>query len=107
MRFLTVLLVALVLPTLASAQAASPWLITGTGGKWLKPVSNAYGLMVPGLATSSTGCLSVASSCWISPSGSSCGGGGGSGTVTSVGLTAPTGFSVSNSPITDSGDIAL
>lgn len=31
----------------------------------------------------------------------------GSGTVTSVGLTVPTGFSVSNSPVTTSGDIAL
>lgn len=31
----------------------------------------------------------------------------GSGTVTSVGLTAPTGFSVSNSPITSSGNIGL
>jgi len=31
----------------------------------------------------------------------------GLGTVTSIGLTAPTGFSVSNSPITSSGDIAL
>lgn len=34
-------------------------------------------------------------------------GGGGGGSVTSVGLTVPTGFSVSNSPITSSGDIAL
>lgn len=34
-------------------------------------------------------------------------GGGGGGSVTSVGLTAPTGFSVSNSPITSSGNIAL
>lgn len=32
---------------------------------------------------------------------------GGGGSVTSVGLTVPTGFSVSNSPITTSGDIAL
>lgn len=33
--------------------------------------------------------------------------GGGGGSVISVGLTVPTGFSVSNSPITSSGDIAL
>lgn len=35
------------------------------------------------------------------------GGGGGSGTVTSVGFTAPTGFSASGSPITTSGTIDL
>lgn len=35
------------------------------------------------------------------------GGGGGSGTVTSVGLSVPTGFSVSGSPVTTSGTLAL
>jgi hypothetical protein len=35
------------------------------------------------------------------------GGGGGHGTVTSVGLSVPTGFAVANSPITDSGTLAL
>lgn len=35
------------------------------------------------------------------------GGGGGSGTVTSVGLTMPSAFNVSNSPITTNGDIAV
>lgn len=35
------------------------------------------------------------------------GGGGGSGTVTSVALSAPTGFSVSGSPVTTSGTLAL
>lgn len=34
-------------------------------------------------------------------------GGGGSGTVTSVGLAAPTGFTVSNSPVTTSGTLTL
>lgn len=34
-------------------------------------------------------------------------GGGGSGTVTSVGLTMPTGFSVSGSPVTTSGTLAV
>jgi hypothetical protein len=38
---------------------------------------------------------------------SSTGGGGGGGGVSSVGLTAPTGFTVSNSPITSSGNISL
>lgn len=35
------------------------------------------------------------------------GGGGGGGGVTSVGLSAPTGFTVTNTPITSSGTIAL
>ena len=35
------------------------------------------------------------------------GGGGGTGTVTSVGLSAPTGFSVTGSPVTSSGTLAL
>jgi len=35
------------------------------------------------------------------------GGGGGSGTVTSVGLTMPTGFSVSGSPVTTTGTLAV
>lgn len=35
------------------------------------------------------------------------GGGGGTGTVTSVGMTVPTGFSVSGSPITAAGTLAL
>ncbi|MXO72864.1 beta strand repeat-containing protein [Alteraurantiacibacter buctensis] len=34
-------------------------------------------------------------------------GGGGSGTVTSVGMTVPTGFSVSGSPVTSSGTLAV
>lgn len=38
---------------------------------------------------------------------SATGGGGGSGTVTSVGLTMPSGFSVSGSPITGSGTFAV
>ena len=35
------------------------------------------------------------------------GGGGGGGGVTSVGLSAPTGFTITNTPITSSGTIAL
>lgn len=40
---------------------------------------------------------------WITVSG----GGGGSGTVTSVGATVPTGFSISGSPITGAGTLAI
>lgn len=55
------------------AQAADVWFPTGGGNKYLKPVNNLWGLLVPGLATSTTGCLSVAANGWISPSGSACG----------------------------------
>lgn len=52
------------------------------------------------LATSGTGSAGV-----VTISASVTGGGGG--TVTSIGLIAPTGFSVSGSPVTTSGDITL
>ncbi len=42
---------------------------------------------------------------WVNKNGGS--GGGGGGYVTSVGLTAPNGFIVENSPITSSGDLSL
>ncbi len=59
---------------------SSQWMVNGGGGKYLRPVSNLYGLMVPGLATSTTGCLSVNAGGWISASGSACGAGGGGST---------------------------
>ena len=43
----------------------------------------------------------------VSALGYSASGGGGTGTVTSVGLTVPTGFSVSGSPVTSSGTLAV
>jgi hypothetical protein len=63
--------------TFANAQGASPWFITGAGNHFIKPVTNQLGLQVPGLATSTTGCLAVNSTGWISASGSACGTGGG------------------------------
>ena len=48
---------------------ASVWFPTQN---YLKPVSNSWGLQVPGLATSTNGCLSVNASGWISASGSGC-----------------------------------
>lgn len=49
-----------------------------TGGQnYLQPINNAYGLLVPGLATSTTGCLSVGANGWITPSGGACGVAGG------------------------------
>lgn len=54
----------------------------------------------------SDGCLTVISNI-VSSTGSSCGGGGGSGTVTSVDMTVPTGLSISGNPVTTSGTLAL
>jgi hypothetical protein len=71
-------------PFLASAQGISQLQQWKTAGaNYLQPLSNAYGLLVPGLATSSTGCLTIASNGWISATGSLCGSGsGGSGFAT-------------------------
>jgi hypothetical protein len=44
---------------------------------------------------------------WVATSTLGISGGGGSGTVTSVGLSVPTGFAVSGSPVTTSGTLAL
>lgn len=185
LRFIIIALALLIAPT-AHAQGISQlnqWKTVNSA--YLTPLNALYGLSIPGLATSTTGCLSVASNGWISASGSACGsggggssfatssadywlttksttdltegsnlyfttegvasyingsstvphiggsaygdvfiwdgakwittatstlgisGGGGSGTVTSVGLSAPTGFSVSGTPVTSSGTLAL
>lgn len=77
----------LAFPLFASAQSASPWIITGSGNHFLKPVTNQLGLQVPGLATSTTGCLSVNSTGWISANGSACGSGGSSASSTLLGDT--------------------
>jgi len=57
--------------------------------------------------TGSTQCLHVNTSGVLSGTGSDCGAGGGSGTVTSVALTMPGIFSVGGSPITTSGTLAV
>lgn len=63
--------------TMAHAQGAPSWFITGAGSHYLKPVTNLLGLQVPGLATSTTGCLAVTSSGWVFANGSACGSGSG------------------------------
>ena len=63
----------------AQAQQASFIILTGGGGKYIKPVGSLWGLQWPGLATSTTGCLAVSSTGWVSANGSACGSGGGSG----------------------------
>ena len=61
--------------------------------------------LVPGSSTGDTTNFLRADGTWAAPPGGSPG--GGSGTVTSVGLTAPTGFSVTGSPVTSSGTLSL
>lgn len=45
-------------------------------GNDLRPVVGTWGLKIPGTASSTTGCLSISSTGYISPSGSACGGSG-------------------------------
>lgn len=71
----------LILPSLVFAQGASVLIPTGAGDRYLKPVNNAWGLLFPGIATSTTGCLAISANGWIFPSGSACGSGGGGGSV--------------------------
>lgn len=74
--FIATILGGLLLASMASAQV--------TGNYWrpqsldLTPIISGMGLLVPGLASSTTGCLSVASNGYISANGSACGSGGGS-----------------------------
>lgn len=81
---LAMLLGFLMNPLISDAQQggqASFLLLTGSGDKYIKPVNNLWGLQWPGLATSTTGCLSVSATGWISANGSPCGSGSGGSTV--------------------------
>lgn len=75
-----------------------------SGGTALTPLTIASSTGAIGLPQLSDGCLQLASGVMTS-TGVACG--SGSGGVTSVGLSAPTGFSVSGSPVTTSGTLAL
>jgi hypothetical protein len=81
MRRLLLSALILLLPGIALAQSQgiqqlNQWKTNGQ--LYLQPINAAYGLLIPGLATSTTGCLSVATGGWISASGSACGSGAGS-----------------------------
>jgi len=60
----------------------------------------------PGLAAGSGhDCLQIDNSGYVTNTGSACGTGNGSGSVTSVGLSLPADFTVSSSPVTGSGTL--
>ncbi|MCH8333948.1 hypothetical protein IIC65_08450, partial [Candidatus Sumerlaeota bacterium] len=56
----------------------SVWFPDGPGADagYVTLVDSTWGLLVPGLATSTTGCLAVTALGWISANGSDCGGAG-------------------------------
>ena len=62
--------------------------------------------LLPSIAAESgNNCLQVDNSGYVTNTGHACGTGSGSGSVTSVGLSLPTEFSVANSPVTNSGTL--
>lgn len=85
----------------AAVFATSPSFITPNIGS-----ATASGLTLTGI-TGSTQCLQVNTSGVVSGTSAACGGGGGSGTVTSVAATVPSGFAVGGSPVTTTGTLAL
>jgi len=64
--------------------------------------ANARSMAIDSDGTVYTKTTNIANTGWTA-----IGGGGGSGTVTSVGMTVPTGLSVSGSPVTNSGTLAV
>ena len=99
----------LVTPALGTPSSVNLASATGlplsTGVTGLLPVaSGGTGTASPGLVQ---GANVTITGTWPNQTISATGGGGGSGTVTSVGLVAPTGFSVTGSPVTTSGNITL
>lgn len=83
MKLRTHIAIASILPLFVfplTAVAAGPGTISqlehwkSVNQAYLQPMNNTYGLLYPGLATSTTGCLSVASNGWIAASGAACGG---------------------------------
>lgn len=92
------------------AADISGTLSTGNGGTGLTSFSETGNTTKFATSTGSLtsgDCAKWDSSGNIVDSGSACGSGGGSGTVTSVALTAPSYLTVSGSPITTSGTLAL
>jgi hypothetical protein len=101
----------LVTPALGTPSSVN--LANGTGLPLATGVTGLLPLASGGTGTASPGLVAGAnvtiSGSWPNQTIAAAGGGvgGGSGTVTSVGLVAPAGFSVTGSPVTVSGNIAL
>lgn len=86
--------------TLTDLTTASVWTVGSSDTRYL-------GMIVFVQGTGKLYCLIDAASPNSTSSWMEVGSGGGTGTVTSVGVSVPTGFSVSSSPITTSGTIAI
>lgn len=76
LKRLSAIAIGLLLPLTVFAQSANLWYYNNGA---VRPNIGTWGLMVPGLATSTTGCLSVNSTGWVSADGSACGTGSGGG----------------------------
>lgn len=89
------------LPAATALTGVVPILNGGTGQS---TTSGAINALLPSQGSSSGDCLTTNGTniAWAT-----CGSGGGSGTVTSVGMTVPSFLSISGSPITSSGTLAL
>ncbi len=100
LTIIAILLLALgVLPFMADAQSAATWIPTTS---YLKPYKSTLGIRVPALASASDCLITDADGDFSTTACAS-----GSGTVTSVAMTVPTGLTVSGNPITTSGTLAV
>lgn len=81
----------------AGGPTPSPWFSVGNAGY----------TKVTALAGSGHRCVYADSSGGLNVEGSDCGTSNSNGTITSLGLTMPADFTVSNSPITSSGNLAV
>jgi hypothetical protein len=87
--------------TVLSASTAT---LDATGDMTAKTLQLSNTLTLTSLAATSIGCLYVDTAGNVNSTGNGC---GVNGTVTSVGIEAPAGFSVTNTPITSSGVITI
>lgn len=84
--------------------SASSATLDATGDMTAKTLQLSNSLSIVALGSTDAGCLYTDTSGTINSTGAGC---GENGTVTSVGIEVPTGFSVSNTPITSSGVITI
>ena len=66
----------------AGIQQLDQWKTVNSA--YLTTLNTGYGLLLPGVASTTSGCLSIASNGWVSPSGSACGSGSGGSTFSTT-----------------------